>query len=176
MQPNVVLSAPIDLDRKMKPLSRMFGGSGEVLTYRKLESESVLWPSGPAGCRLEWRARGNGFGQAWLSDECADTEILSRSFVAALFNRYIDDAAWSNEGYTEDIEVFSDLQVLLDNTETQVGFSYQCSAGAGVVYLAKETRNFGEVNFVDIEASPLKSREAVKAIVFAWLNQIAEWR
>lgn len=166
---------PIDLDKHMPPAPRLFGGTGDVISYRELESSTRLQASGARSMRLDWSARGVGFGQAYLSDETADTETMSRTFVASLLNRFILDAAWSNEGYRDDVESVARLQVHLANRGDWVGFQYTYLDGAGVIYLGQGERNHGEVNYVDISNSPLKSLDAVRQVVFAWLEQIQVW-
>lgn len=167
--------APIDLEKLMPPMPRMFGGNGEVIPYGQLESSSDVFPSGERAMRIDWAARGVGFGQAYLGDEEADTETMSRTFIATLLNRFIQDAAWSNEGYRDEVETVAGLQVRLANSADKVGFQYMCSAGTGVVYIGRGLRNHGEVSYVDISASPLKSQDAVRQIIFTWLEQIQTW-
>ena len=166
----------IDLTVEMPPLWPAFGGDGSVLPYYALRGDAEIRPSLTDHIVIDWAARGVGFGQACISDEYASVEGMSRNFIAAMFRRYIMDAAWSSDGWRDAVEIIpEDIRVRVVNTETLAGLQYTSRGAAGTIYFSKQYRNFGEVDMVDISDSGLKSVSSVIAIVFAWLESIPEW-
>lgn len=171
----------IDLTKPCQ-LHPMFGGAG-ACAYADLECSSTLRITSEPSIHVRWSARGVGFGEAYLSNTRADSECMSPSFIAALFNEQLKRASWSEEsrrGYQEECVV---LAVGLDKVGDMVAFRYRTEQGVGVIYLwneplgaADEEGDYSDFTaHVDVDRSVLKSQGAVLKVIQFWLEGIPAW-